>query len=252
VPPVINMFCPVKLMQEYFHAPATTIQPMMIGLVPARSGSKGIPGKNLRPLAGVPLIERCIGVALASGVLDRVVVSTDSKEIADLGTAAGAEVPFLRPVELAADDAPMLPVVQHALEALGPDDVEAIVLLQPTAALRQPQDIVDAVGMLRSEDVDSVVTVVEVPEAFNPHWTLSLENGRLTDVVPRGREIARRQDLPKAYIRDGTVYATRAQVIRSGSLYGDVCMGIVVPRERSINLDSVEDWERAERFLSAQ
>jgi CMP-N,N'-diacetyllegionaminic acid synthase len=225
---------------------------MMIGLVPARAGSKGIPGKNLRSLAGVPLIERCIQVASASGVLDRIIVSTDSQEIADVASAAGAEVPFLRPAELASDDAPMLGVVQHALEALGTQDIEAIVLLQPTAALRQPGDIAEALRLLRSNDVDSVVTVVEVPEAFNPHWTLALDDGRLTDVVPGGRQITRRQDLPKAYIRDGTVYATKASVIRSGSLYGERCMGLVIPADRSINLDSEEDWDRAEHLLADQ
>jgi len=111
---------------------------VVLGLIPARAGSKGLPGKNLRPLAGRPLIVRTAEVARASGVIDRLVLSTDSAEIADLARGAGIEVPFLRPPDLAADDTPMFPVVRHAIDRVlaGGSTPDVIVLLQPTSPLR--------------------------------------------------------------------------------------------------------------------
>src|SRR4051812_41980936 len=137
---------------------------LVLGLVPARGGSKGVPGKNIRPLAGRPLLEYTARVAQASGVIDRLVLSTDSSDIGDVGRRAGLEVPFLRPAALAADDTPMLPVVRHALDALAERGwtPEILVILQPTSPLRRAEHIRDAVTMLREREADSVVSVVEV------------------------------------------------------------------------------------------
>jgi len=132
----------------------------VLAIVPARGGSKGVPGKNVRKLAGRTLLDYTAHAARDSGVIDRIVLSTDSDDIADAGTRAGLEVPFMRPSSLAQDDTPMLPVIQHALETLAADGwtTDVVVLLQPTSPLRRPSHVRDAVNALLQENADSVVT----------------------------------------------------------------------------------------------
>lgn len=225
----------------------------VLGLVPARAGSKGIAGKNLRVLAGRPLLDYTAGAARESGVIERLVLSTDSPDIADVGRQVGLEVPFLRPPELASDEAPMFPVVEHALSTLEHEGwiPDIVVLLQPTAPLRQPEDIRLAVEILVETGCDSVVSVIEIPRHFTPHYVMKIVDGRLIPFLPEGKSITRRQDAPPAYSRDGAVYAMRRAVVVEGrSLYGDDSRPLVVPSSRSIALDTVEDWEAAEGMLS--
>ena len=224
----------------------------VLGLIPARAGSKGIPHKNITPLAGVSPLERAIHTALESGVFERIIVSTDSEEIARIARKAGAEAPFLRPPELATDVSSMLDVVRHALRHVSEEGwrPDAIVLLQPTAPLRTPADIEAALDMMEAEDCDSVVSVTEIPDRYNPHWALTVHDGFLRDVVPGGRDVTRRQELPTTYMRDGSLYATKTEVVESGSLYGERSRALEIPPERSVNLDSPEDWDEAERRLS--
>jgi CMP-N-acetylneuraminic acid synthetase len=227
----------------------------VLGLVPARGGSKGVPGKNVRPLAGRPLLEYTARAARDSGVVDRIVLSTDSQEIADVGRRAGLEVPFLRPAALAADDTPMLPVIRHALDALVADGwhTEIVVLLQPTSPLRRADHIRDAVQLLRDTNADSVVTVVEVPRHLSPDYVMKIEDGRLRHFLPEGARLTRRQDARPAYAREGTVYACWARTIeRTGSLYGDDCRPLVIDPRDSLSIDSPADWEAAERMLAAR
>ena len=174
---------------------------VVLGLVPARGGSKGVPGKNVRPLAGHTLLEYTARAARESGVLDRVILSTDSLEIADAGRRAGLEVPFMRPPTLAADDTPMLPVIQHALAETARSgwSPDVIVLLQPTSPLRRPEHIRDAVNVLRDTSADSVVTVVEVPRHLSPDYVMRMDEGRLKPFLPEGARITRRQDARPAY-----------------------------------------------------
>lgn len=227
----------------------------VLGLVPARSGSKGVPGKNTRLLAGRPLIEYAARAGRDSGVIDRLVLSTDSPEIAEIGRRVGLEVPFLRPVELAGDETPMLPVVRHALDALDRQGWRAdiLVLLQPTSPLRRPEHVRAAVERLRETGADSVVSVVEIPRHLSPDYVMRIDNGLLKPFLPDGASIARRQDARLAYARDGTVYACwRATVERFGSLYGDSCLPLILDPRESLSIDSPDDWAAAERILAGR
>ena len=181
----------------------------VLALIPARGGSKGLPDKNLKPLVGQSLIARAAAVARDSGVVDRIVLSTDSPDIAEEGRRCGIEVPFMRPPALAGDDTPMLPVITHAIDALGAAGwTPAIVLLlQPTSPLRQPWHLRQAVERLRESGADSVVSVVEVPRHLSPDYVMRLEDGELKLFLPDGERVTRRQDARAAYVRDGTVYA---------------------------------------------
>jgi CMP-N-acetylneuraminic acid synthetase len=227
----------------------------VLGLVPARGGSKGVPGKNTRLLAGRSLVDYTARAARESGVLDRVVLSTDSEEIAACGRQAGLEVPFLRPAALAQDDTPMLPVVEHALDELRRRgcDPEIVVLLQPTSPLRMPRHIRAAVEQLRQTGADSIVSVVAVPAHLSPDYVMRLEDGRLRPFLPDGARIARRQDARPAYVRDGTVYAFHVAALRRcGSIYGDDCRPLVLDASESLSIDTAADWAAAERALASR
>jgi CMP-N-acetylneuraminic acid synthetase len=228
---------------------------VVLGLVPARGGSKGVPGKNVRPLAGHTLLEYTARAARESGVLDRVILSTDSAEIAEAGRRAGLEVPFLRPASLAADDTPMLPVVEHALAETAKHGwtPDIIVLLQPTSPLRRPHHIRDAVNLLSETNADSVVTVVEVPRHLSPDYVMRIDDGRLKPFLPDGLRITRRQDARPAYSRDGTVYALRRSTLeRFGSIYGEDCRPLLIDGRESLSIDTQDDWDEAERVLAAR
>jgi CMP-N-acetylneuraminic acid synthetase len=226
---------------------------MVLGLVPARAGSKGVPGKNVRPLAGRSLLDYTARAARDSGVIDRIVLSTDSEEIADAGRRAGLDVPFLRPAPLAADETPMLPVITHALDALAAGGwiPEMVVLLQPTSPLRRPSHIRDAVDLLRETNADSVVSVIELPRHLSPDYVMKIEGGVLKPFLPEGSRITRRQDARPAYSREGTIYVCwRRTIERFDSLYGDDCRPLVIDAADSLSIDSPADWDAAERMLA--
>ncbi|HLG55014.1 MAG TPA: acylneuraminate cytidylyltransferase family protein [Vicinamibacterales bacterium] len=227
----------------------------VLGIVPARGGSKGVPGKNVRLLCGRPLIEYTARAALDSGILDRAILSTDSAEIADAGRTAGLEVPFMRPASLAQDDTPMLPVLEHAVAALTSDGwvPDVIVLLQPTSPLRRPSHIRDVVTLLRDTGADSVVTVVEVPRHLSPDYVMRIDDGVLKPFLPEGARLTRRQDARPAYSRDGTAYACwRTTLERFGNIYGDRCQPLIVDAADSLSIDSPDDWAAAERRLAGR
>lgn len=224
----------------------------VLALIPARSGSKGVADKNTRPLAGRTLLEYAATAAAASGVIDRIVLSTDSDRIAAEGRRVGAEVPFIRPVDLARDDTPMFPVIEHALDALEKDGwyAEIVVLLQPTSPLRRPEHIRDAVRELRDSGADSVVTVVEVPRHLSPDYVMRVEGGRLKSFLPEGENVTRRQDARSAFARDGSVYAFWTRTVRkTHNIYGHDCRPLVLSAEDVITIDTSSDWTEAERRL---
>jgi CMP-N-acetylneuraminic acid synthetase len=228
----------------------------VVGLVPARGGSKGIPRKNARPLAGRPLLAYTAEAAAGARRLARVILTTEDAELAELGRALGLEVPFLRPAELARDETPMLPVVQHALrwlEAHG-ERADAVCLLQPTHPLRRSEDVDACIALLEESGADAVVTVLPVPPEFNPHWVyFRSASGELALATGEAAPVPRRQELPPAFCREGSVYVTRRDVVlEGGSLYGRRLLGLPVPRERSVNLDTPEDWRRAETLLGGR
>ena len=225
----------------------------VLGLVPARGGSKGLPDKNLRPLAGRSLVARAAEAAQGAG-LDRVVLTTDAPAIAEAGRRAGLETPFLRPAELARDDTAMAPVVLHALDALEAAGwiPEVVVLLQPTSpTLRRTEYVRQAVEQLRATGADSVVTAVELPRHHSPDYVMRIEQGRLVPFLAEGARVTRRQDARPAYVRDGTAYVFWARTLReSGGVYGRDCRPLLVPAADSITIDTAEDWARAEQLLA--
>lgn len=226
-----------------------------LGIVTARGGSKGIPGKNTKLLGGVPLLNWTADAARRAKCLSRVILSTDDESIAVVGRAAGLEVPFLRPGELARDDSPTLPVLQHAVrfvEACG-DYYEAIVLLQPTHPFRRGETIDAGAELIEKEQADCVVTVLPVPPEHNPHWVyFADERGCLRLSTGEATPIPRRQLLPPAFHREGSVYITRRDVLmEQNSLYGDRVFGLVLDPALSVNLDTPADWDRAEQLLQS-
>jgi len=212
-----------------------------VALVPARGGSKGIPRKNLAPLAGRPLLAWTLDAASAAETVTRVVVSTDDGDIA---AAAGDAEVLRRPKELATDETPMVDVVRHALGELGRLDV--LVLLQPTSPLRRAEHVDGAVRLLLETGADSVVSVVEVPHRYGAESLMELENGRLT---VRSQPTIRQQQ-PRLYARNGpAVLALRPE--RLGEvLYGADVRAYVMSERDSLDVDTPEDLELAELLLS--
>lgn len=224
-----------------------------LGVIPARGGSKGVPRKNIRLLCRKPLLQYTAEAALAAKRLERVILSTDDEEVAAVGRVCGLEVPFLRPPELARDDTPTLPVIQHAVQTLEADGnrYDAVCILQPTSPLREPEDIDRCLELLESNDFDSVISVLPVPQEFNPHWVyFQGANGLLQLSTGEQAPIARRQDLATAYHRDGAVYVTRRDVLMErDSLYGSRIGAYTMDPNRHVNIDSPADWQRAEALV---
>jgi CMP-N,N'-diacetyllegionaminic acid synthase len=227
-----------------------------LGIIPARGGSKGVPRKNIRLLNGKPLLWYTAQAALGAALLTRTILTTEDAEIAAIGRECGLDVPFMRPPELALDTTAMLPVVQHAvqtLEAAG-EHYDAICLLQPTNPLRRADDIDACVRLLTEREADSVFTMLAVPHEHNPHWVYFADTaGWLRLSTGEAAPIPRRQALPPAFHREGSVYVTRREVlIAQNSLYGTRVVGHLLDPSRSVNIDTLDDWARAEAVLRAQ
>lgn len=220
----------------------------VVAVVPARSGSKRVPGKNIRLCAGRPLLAWTADAALAARAIDRVILSSDDVQVAKVGRACGLEVPWLRPTEIAADDAPMIPVLVHVLDWLEGEGVtvEAVVLLQPTSPLRTAGDIDGAIALFRSSGADTVVTVMAVPNACKPVKLMARDTEGL--VAPVDAAVF---SCGQLVLRNGpAVLVTRPGVIRSGRLYGERTLGYEMPQERSIDIDTPHDFLLAELLLS--
>lgn len=225
----------------------STASPRVFGLIPARGGSKGIPRKNIKLIAGKPLIVWTIEAALDSHLLDAVVVSTDDYEIAEVAVKAGAQVPFMRPSELAQDDTPGLEPVLHALDQL--PQYESVLLLQPTSPLRTTQDIDSCLRLARQHNTPSVVSVSE-PDT-HPNWTYHLCLNQTLKRLIEAPPVTRRQDLPAVVAVNGALYFSDALWLRRNSSFvGAETLAYVMPRERSVDLDLPLDWKLAELLLS--
>jgi CMP-N-acetylneuraminic acid synthetase len=218
----------------------------VLGVITARGGSRGIPGKNLALVGDRPLVVHAVLQAAAARTLSRTVVSTDSEDIAKACREAGGDVPFLRPAALARDETPTLPVLLHALRSVEAETgrrYEYICCLQPTSPLRLPEDIDRAVTLAIETGADSVVTVCPAP---HPAKIKKIENDRLVPYAVPEPEGVRRQDLgPPAFRRNGAVYVFRRDTLLAGKLWGDDCRAVVMPPERSIDIDSPPDLELA-------
>jgi len=224
----------------------------IVGLIPARGGSKSIPRKNLALVAGRPLLAYTAQAALGAACLDRVILSTDDGEIAEAGRSLGLDVPFLRPAALAGDEAGMVPVMRHALDWLAERGMaaSALVLLQPTSPLRTSRHIDEAVALLLDSGAETVVSVVEVPHNFAPVSVMTRgADGRLTPFLP-GPPILRRQDKPPVFARNGpAILAIRSAVLRRDTLYGDPTLSYRMSAADSLDIDEPDDLWLAEQYI---
>lgn len=228
---------------------------IVLAVIPARGGSKGVPRKNIRPLAGKPLIAYAIETALASKLIDRVVVSTDDTEIAHIARRYGAEVPFMRPRDLAKDDSPEWLTWQHAIRTLkemeGSLRIEVFVCVPPTSPLRAVEDIDDCIRALLKADADVVITIRAAER--NPYFNMvALDAAGYARVVvaPRGK-LFRRQDAPPVYDMTTVAYAARPEfVLNASSIFEGKVRAVEVPAERALDIDTDLDFKFAEFLLS--
>jgi len=226
----------------------------VLAVIPARGGSKGIPDKNLARVCGRPLLAYTADAAKASTRVTRTIVSTDDDRIAECARSLGLEVPFMRPASLAGDETPMLPVLQHALDAMDARGfaADAVVLLQPTSPLRRAEHIDAAIDSLERAGADSVVSVVEVPHQFNPVSVMRIEDGWLKPFLD-APTVTRRQDKPRVFARNGpAVLAVLANVVKGGSLYGTRSWPLGMSAEESLDVDTAWDLRLVEAVLSAR
>ena len=220
----------------------------IIAIIPARSGSKGIPRKNIRLLAGKPLIGYSIEATLTSKI-DIVIVSTEDEEIAEISRKYGAEV-IDRPEELARNETPTIDVIFHVLEILKMKNYkpDIVVLVQPTSPLRNAEDIGNAINLFLDSDCESVVSVCEVEHP--PYWSFRIDGGFLKSLFDKRYLRMRRQDLEKVYIPNGAIYVSAPQTLYEyKSFYCNHIIPYIMPIERSVDIDNEVDFILAELLL---
>lgn len=227
----------------------------ILGITLARAGSKGVPGKHVRKLHGKPLLAHTVTQALEVGELTDYVVSTDSPEIAEIAKEFGAMTPFLRPADLATDNATSVAALTHAtqeMEALRDFEYDYVVEIMATNPLKTSDDIRACLQMLVSSQADSVIAVHRL-EDHHPARIKKIVNGRIVDFCSEEIPESRRQDLtPHAYVRSGSIYAlSRRYLMEEGRRYGsEHSLAYVLPPERVVNIDSELDWIVAEAMIS--
>ena len=226
-----------------------------LGVITARGGSKAIPRKNIASLAGKPLIAWTIEAAQKSKTLTRLIVSTDDENIAQVARQYGAEVPFMRPADLAQDQSPHIPVLAHALAWLSEHEIfvpEYVLLLQPTSPLRTAEDIDASFELFQQKNADSVIGVSPTPT--HPYLVKRMESdGRLESFMPTPDGYLSRQSLPPAYIINGAIYWIRRDVlIEKKTLCTDRTYGYVMPEDRSLDIDTPSDLRLAEYLMASK
>lgn len=226
----------------------------VLGIIPARKGSKSIPNKNRVRLNGKPLIQYTFNAVNKSKLLSRCIISTDDAAILKLAQKNKIEVPFMRPRSLSGDKTPMIRVVRHALQFLKKKEKyipDAVIILQPTSPLRTFKHIDRAIALLQRTDADSVVSVVEVPHQFTPISLMKLKRERLVSAA-KGKSILRRQDKPKLYARNGPaiVVARQEFILKTNSLFGGNCRPLMMNSRESVDIDEPKDLELAFFYLS--
>lgn len=227
----------------------------VLGVIPARGGSKGVPRKNIRLLGGVPLLVHTIRAARACPLVTDTVVTTDDPEIRQIALAYDAQAPFLRPAELATDRALAIPTIQHAvreMETLRGHPYDYVVMLQPTTPFRTADDLSEALTRLVETGADGLISVVDV-DNWHPMKMKVFVGGRLVDYERPPVENPPRQSLPPVYMVNGAIYATRRDVfMKQNTFQGDHCLGYVMPSERSVNIDTELDFVLAEYVLASR
>lgn len=224
----------------------------MIVLIPARGGSKGLPDKNIKDLNGKPLIDYTIQAALKSNYVSEVFVSTDSERIAEVARTSGANVPFLRPPELATDSAKAIDVYLHFIDyvlKVRNTKVDELIILLPTCPLRSSLDIDNAIELYREREASSVIsfTFEEHPVQWHAWYSDDLKINFLFD-----HRNVNRQELKKSIYPNGAIYIIRTDLLKKGTYYGDKTYAYLMPRERSIDIDSLFDFRFAEFMLKQE
>ncbi|MDO8467211.1 MAG: acylneuraminate cytidylyltransferase family protein [bacterium] len=234
-------------------------KPKILGIITARGGSKGIPGKNIKSLLGKPLIAYTIDAAKESGVIDRLILSTDDPAIAEVAKQYGCEVPFMRPADISDDKSAHLPVLQHAVKALKEKDgyePDYVLLLQPTSPARQAFHIKEAAGLMEKSGADSVLSVAEIPENYHYKKAMFVDESRalrlVKDVGPIYERVSRRQDLEKNYWSVGSIYLFKTSLLfdpAKPNFYGEKTMPYIVDAKYVVDINVPADWEAAEKAL---
>ncbi|BDZ71521.1 cytidylyltransferase domain-containing protein [Methanobacterium petrolearium] len=223
----------------------------ILAIIPARGGSKTIPGKNIRDMHGKPLIAWTIESALECEFLDETVVSTDDPKISEISKKYGAEVPFLRPKKISEDNSPTIDALIYTIDSLKNmgHNPEIIVLLQPTSPLRTVKDIQTALELFfKHKTCNSVVSVSEYEHS--PYWSLKIEKGYLKPNFGDEYFNTRRQDLPELYMPNGAIYISSEPNLRKfGGFFSDKIIPYVMPKERSVDIDTMMDFKLAELIL---
>ena len=226
-----------------------------IAFIFARGGSKGLPGKNIRPLAGKPLLAWSIEHAFSVPRIARVIVSTDSDEIADIARQHGAEVPFMRPARLALDDSPEWMAWRHALEYVRNDEQslpDAMVSVPATAPLRKPVDIERCLDLFSEGEADVVITVTAAHRSPYFNMVKTLPNGTVGLVIPTRYAIERRQDAPEVFDMATVAYVARpAFVLQHNGIFEGRVRAVQVPPERAVDIDTLFDFRMAEFLLNS-
>lgn len=224
----------------------------ILGIIPARGGSKGLPGKNIAIVHGKPLIAWTIEEAKRSKFISKLIVSSDDQKIIDVATKYGADAPFVRPKELALDNTPGIDPIKHALAYYSNKGAtyDYVVCLQCTAPLRTIDDIDGAISMCISRQASSVVSVCEVEHS--PNWMVKVDaDGKLSPYDQKGFQTARRQDAPKIYRLNGAIYMAKSELIMgNGSWYSNDTLAYIMDAERSVDIDSHMDMHLADLLLS--
>ena len=223
----------------------------MLAIIPARGGSKGLPGKNIKLLGGVPLICHTIKAALESNLIDRVIVSTENDEIASIAKNCGAEVPFKRSIDLASDTSLAMDSYLQVVDMITKENsklIESFVALLPTVPLRTSEDIDNAIQIFNDKNANSVISVVEASAPVYWHRNIS-KQGILENFLPEFNALKNRQELKKTYLPNGAIYVFRTEVLRSTrEYYTSKTYPYIMPKERSADIDDKFDFEWA-RYL---
>ena len=224
----------------------------ILALIPARGGSKGIKNKNIFPLNGYPLISYSIKASLKSKFIDETIVSTDDYEIAEVSKKYGADVPFMRPVELASDTSKTVDAVIHAIKTLESQKkyFDVLVLLQPTQPLRISEDIDKAIEKFFENDMTGLVSISQVEEHPLLMRTINTE-GKLSSLLNKN-STCRRQDMENFYIVNGCIYINKISEISSDTSFNDNSIGFLMPSSRSIDIDEVKDIRLAEYYIKTE
>ena len=224
----------------------------MIAIIPARGGSKGLPGKNIKKFNGKPMIAYTIEAALKSKYITDVIISTDCEKIERIALLYGAKSFFMRPKELATDQAKAIDCYKYTIEKLNKDfefDIHAFVVLQPTSPLRTVEDIDGAIELFRDKEADSVITYVEEHHPIEWHKHLT-EDGRFKNIFDD--KLKNRQEFKQSFYPNGAVFVFDLNLIKRGLYYSDKAYAYVMPRDRSVDVDTIDDFNYAEFIMKAK